>query len=188
MKLGEIGIRNHGTKITAGEMQKLHKVGGEVRVFAGGATVADVAYEDVPEKDIVTRPSIIVKSRGYIGFEYYEKPFTHKNELWSYTIQDANFNSKFVYYYLLTVVDKLQFIAKANSVKIPQLSTKITDELAIPVPPLAVQEEIVAILDRFETLVNDLSVGLPAELAARRRQYEYYRDRLLTFQPLEQKP
>lgn len=61
-------------------------------------------------------------------------------------------------------------------------------EVEIPVPPLAVQEEIVAILDRFETLVNDLSVGLPAELAARRRQYEYYRDRLLTFQPLEQKP
>jgi type I restriction enzyme S subunit len=51
----------------------------------------------------------------------------------------------------------------------------------IPVPPLDEQARIVAILDKFDALVNDLSVGLPAELAARRKQYEYYRDRLLTF-------
>jgi len=55
--------------------------------------------------------------------------------------------------------------------------------LAIPVPPLAEQERIVEILDRFDALVNDLSIGLPAELAARRAQYEHYRDRLLTFEP-----
>ena len=52
-------------------------------------------------------------------------------------------------------------------------------------PPLSIQEEIVAILDRFEALVNDLKEGLPAEIALRRKQYEYYRDQLLTFQPLE---
>ena len=50
-----------------------------------------------------------------------------------------------------------------------------------PVPPLEEQKRIVALLDRFDALVNDLSVGLPAELAARRKQYEHYRDRLLTF-------
>ena len=44
------------------------------------------------------------------------------------------------------------------------------------------QERIVAILDKFDALVNDLSIGLPAELNARRKQYEYYRDRLLTFE------
>ena len=54
--------------------------------------------------------------------------------------------------------------------------------MTIPVPPLEEQERIVAILDKFDALVNDLSVGLPAELAARRKQYEYYRDRLLTFE------
>ena len=53
----------------------------------------------------------------------------------------------------------------------------------IPVPPLAEQERIVAILDKFDALVNDLSSGLPAEIAARRKQYEYYRDQLLTFTP-----
>ena len=51
----------------------------------------------------------------------------------------------------------------------------------IPNPPLEAQQEIVAILDKFDTLVNDLSSGLPAEIAARRKQYEHYRDRLLTF-------
>lgn len=53
----------------------------------------------------------------------------------------------------------------------------------IPVPPLAEQERIVAILDKFDALVNDLSSGLPAEIAAGRKQYEYYRDQLLTFTP-----
>ena len=51
-------------------------------------------------------------------------------------------------------------------------------------PPLDEQRRIADILDKFDTLVNDLSVGLPAELAARRKQYEYYRDRLLTFKEL----
>jgi type I restriction enzyme S subunit len=51
----------------------------------------------------------------------------------------------------------------------------------IPVPPIDEQERIVAILDKFDSLVNDLSIGLPAELAARRKQYEYYRDHLLMF-------
>jgi len=50
-----------------------------------------------------------------------------------------------------------------------------------PFPPLKEQERIVSILDNFDALLTDLSVGIPAELAARRKQYEYYRDRLLTF-------
>ena len=54
----------------------------------------------------------------------------------------------------------------------------------IPVPPLEEQERIVTLLDRFDTLCNDLSSGLPAEIEARRKQYEYYRDKLLTFKPL----
>lgn len=63
----------------------------------------------------------------------------------------------------------------------PGLSVSRLQSVSIPVPPLELQEKIVAVLDRFETLVNDLSEGLPAEIAAVKEQYEYYRNRLLTF-------
>lgn len=58
-------------------------------------------------------------------------------------------------------------------------------KIKIPVPPLAEQEQIVAILDKFDALVNNISIGLPAELQARRQQYEYYRNKLLTFQEIK---
>ena len=58
------------------------------------------------------------------------------------------------------------------------------EKYVIPIPPLELQEKIVAILDRFETLVNDLSKGLPAEIEAVKARYEYYRNKLLTFNPL----
>ena len=55
----------------------------------------------------------------------------------------------------------------------------------IPVPPLEEQERIVSILDRFDKLCNDISEGLPAEIEARQKQYEYYRDKLLMFKSVE---
>lgn len=58
---------------------------------------------------------------------------------------------------------------------------KALSKMPFPIPPLSVQRRIVSILDRFESLVNDITTGLPAEIAARRQQYEYYRDQLLSF-------
>lgn len=52
----------------------------------------------------------------------------------------------------------------------------------LPMPAMEVQSEIASFLDKLDALVNDQSIGLPAELAARRKQYEYYRDKLLTFE------
>ncbi|MBK9698361.1 MAG: restriction endonuclease subunit S, partial [Propionibacteriaceae bacterium] len=52
----------------------------------------------------------------------------------------------------------------------------------ISIPPVEEQHRIISLFAKFDALANDLSVGLPAELAARRQQYEYYRDRLLTFE------
>ena len=61
------------------------------------------------------------------------------------------------------------------------INAQIIKNYPIPIPPLSEQQRIVDILDRFDALVNDLSAGLPAEIEARRKQYEYYRDTLLTF-------
>jgi len=63
----------------------------------------------------------------------------------------------------------------------PKLNQANLNRIPIPVPPIEEQERIVAILDKFDALVNDLSSGLPVEIEARRQQYEHYRDRLLTF-------
>ena len=171
--LASLGKRNSGTAITAAKMKTLASLSGPIRVFAGGATLADVAEEAIPAKDIIREPSIIVKSRGHIGFTYYDQPFTHKSELWSYTVTDESVDQKFVYYYLLTKLDFLRSVAKATSVKLPQLAVRDTDSLQIPVPPIYVQREIVQILDSF--------TELEAELEARKKQYEFYRNQLLTF-------
>jgi len=173
--LASLGRRNRGTAITASKMKVLALTPGPIRVFAGGQTIADVAEDAVPAKDVVRVPSIIVKSRGHIGFIYYTDPFTHKSELWSYTLDHADIDQKFVYYYLLTRVGALQELARATSVKLPQLSVRDTDGLRIPVPPLEVQREIVRILDQF----TQLEAELKAELDARARQYGHYRQEAL---------
>lgn len=63
----------------------------------------------------------------------------------------------------------------------PKLNQKNLNKIEIPLPPIEEQQRIVAILDRFDTLCNDISEGLPAEIEARQKQYEYYRDKLLSF-------
>ena len=65
------------------------------------------------------------------------------------------------------------------------LNSSLILETMIPVPPLEQQQRIVDILDRFDTLCNDISNGLPAEIEMRQKQYEYYRDKLLTFKELK---
>lgn len=76
-------------------------------------------------------------------------------------------------------------MSRVRRAGIPTLDGKVLEELIIPVPPLAEQNRIVAILDRFDTLTNDLTQGLPAEIEKRRQQYEFYRDKLLTFKRKE---
>lgn len=66
-----------------------------------------------------------------------------------------------------------------------QFNTNAVSRVKVPVPPLEVQQRIVGILDRFDALCNDITSGLPAEIEARQKQYEYYRDKLLTFKELK---
>ncbi len=90
-------------------------------------------------------------------------------------------NPRFVSYCLQTETfhaEKHRYVSRG---KLSRLLFGGLKSVRIPIPPLTEQERIVSILDKFDALVNDLSAGLPAELAARRRQYEHYRDRLLSF-------
>ena len=177
--LGEVLVRTKGTKITAGKMKELHKSNAPIKIFAGGKTFALVDFDDIPQKDINHKPSIIVKSRGIIEFEYYDKPFSHKNEMWAYHSQNPNINIKFIYYFLKKNEPYFQKIG--SKMQMPQIATPDTDKFKIPIPPLSVQSQIVQILDAFTELTEQLRDELTAELAMRQKQYHYYRDLLLTF-------
>ena len=90
----------------------------------------------------------------------------------------GKYNQRFLFH-LLTVMNLNQYKSQGAQ---PGLAVGNLENLLAPVPPLNEQQRIVSILDRFDTLCNDLTNGLPAEIQARRKQYEYYRDKLLTFQ------
>lgn len=88
---------------------------------------------------------------------------------------------KYLYFSITTTAFNDYVNRNQEGAGYPAISDAKVKSFKIPVPPLEEQERIVAILDKFDALVNDLSSGLPAEIKARRRQYEYYRDRLLSF-------
>ena len=81
-------------------------------------------------------------------------------------------------YYLLTSMNLNQYKSQGAQ---PGLAVGNIENLLAPVPPLDVQKHLVRILDNFEAIYSDLSIGLHAEIEARQKQYEYYRDKLLTF-------
>ena len=90
-------------------------------------------------------------------------------------------NPKYVSYFFTTHDFQRQKLRHITGTKVRRVSGKNLETIEIPLPSLEEQQRIVDILDRFDTLTTSLSEGLPAELAARRSQYEYYRDQLLSF-------
>lgn len=86
-------------------------------------------------------------------------------------------------YYLLSSDDFFNYDNQyAKGAKMPRGDKNMNMKYIIPIPPFSEQQRIVSILDKFESLVNDLTTGLPAEIAAVQEQYEYYRNKLLTFE------
>ena len=90
-------------------------------------------------------------------------------------------NPKYLAYYSQTEMFARQKRKFVHGTKVVEISPDKIKDILVPIPQLAEQERIVGILDKFETLVNDLSEGLPSEIAAVGEQYEYYRNKLLTF-------
>ena len=100
----------------------------------------------------------------------------------AHILQFDNYVTRKLVEYYLNSIDLIPFISGAAQ---PKLNQQNLNKIKIPIPPLAEQERIVDILDKFDALVNDISVGLPAEIKARRQQYEYYRGRLLSFKEIQ---
>lgn len=131
---------------------------GDVVIASVGETVEDVG-----------------KAVAWLGYEpvaIHDDTFGFRHSL----------NPKFVSYWMQTEAFHSQKTRHVASAKIKRLSSSALASILMPAPPMDEQERVVEILDKFDALVNDLSIGLPAELAARRKQYEYYRDKLLTFE------
>ena len=88
---------------------------------------------------------------------------------------------KYLVYYTQTTEFSNQKRKYAKGTKVIDVSANDLAKITIPLPPLEEQQRIASILDKFDTLVNSISEGLPKEIALRRKQYEYYRERLLRF-------
>ena len=131
--------------------------------------------------------SIITSGDGVgVGkiFHYTNGKYALHQRAYRIHIIDSKVNSKYFYYYMKSTfydyIQKNAFNSSVTSIRRPMLN-----KYPIPVPSLEKQNKVVDILDRFDKLCNDISEGLPAEIEARQKQYEYYRDKLLTFKELK---
>ncbi|GAA7187904.1 restriction endonuclease subunit S [Helicobacter pylori] len=95
------------------------------------------------------------------------------------------FNPSFLKHFLRDYNFRKNISKVANGVTRFNVSKQLLSKITIPIPPLEIQQEIVKILDQFLALTTDLLAGIPAEIEARKKQYEYYREKLLTFKPLK---
>ena len=145
---------------------------GNIPVYGSGGIMTYV------DRFAYDKPTVLIPRKGSLGNLFYlEEPFWNVDTIFYTEIDEEQVIPKFLYYFLKTA--HLEDLNTAGGV--PSLTQKVLNKVLIPVPPLEEQQCIVDILDRFDSLTSSLSEGLPAELAARRSQYEYYRDRLLTF-------
>ena len=113
---------------------------------------------------------------GEIGYSYVD--YWAADDCFTFVCDDK-LNQRYLYFLLMSKQAYLKNNVRKSS--IPRLPRIALENMEIPVPPLKEQKRIVSILDRFDKLCNDISEGLPAEIEARQKQYEYYRDKLLTF-------
>lgn len=179
---------------------KWMKIGEICNVITGGEVPVDSIKGDTPQgdfkypiwgngKDIygysatyqITQDAVCISSIGAnTGAVFFHSAyFTPIIRLKVLIPLSKKVSTKYLFYILSTI----GFDVKKSSV--PNMNSTEVKQKRIPIPPLAEQNRIVAILDRFDTLTNDLTSGLPAEMEKRRQQYEFYRDKLLTFKRKE---
>ena len=179
------GVRAHElgkvASIKIGEFVKKTKQdpNAEFAVYNGGTTETGF-YEAFNSME----DSVVISARGSIGFvNYLPKKFWAGNSCYVIRPESDDVDVKYLYFTLKS--SERQLFALRAVGGIPALNLGPVRTFPILLPPLEIQREIVSILEKLDALVNDLTFGLPSEIAARRKQYEYYRNKLLTFKELE---
>lgn len=141
---------------------------GEIPVYGSGGIMT---YVDTFAFD---KPSVLIPRKGSIDKLYYvDTPFWNVDTIFYTDIDTTKAIPRYVYHCLLR--EHLEQYNTAGGV--PSLTQKVLNKIQIPVPPLPVQQEIIRILDNF----TELTAELTAELTLRKKQYEHYRDTLLSF-------
>jgi type I restriction enzyme S subunit len=191
-ELGEVTclIKNGFTYEVDKTTTKKYKVSRIETISGGVINMGKVATVNVAdEKYRLTDGDILfshINSLPYLGnIAFYEEKYGelyHGMNLLCFRFVKDVVLPKFAFYIFRTSFFR-KYIDKYAKHSCNQYSLSISTikKWKIPTPPLPVQKEIVTILDRFDALCNDLTSGLPAEIEARKKQYEYYRDKLLTF-------
>ncbi|GAA9420904.1 hypothetical protein HpHA281_08410 [Helicobacter pylori] len=173
-KLGEVCDFQKGKSIT-----KKAVTFGKVPVISGGRQPA--YYHNEANRSGET---IAISSSGvYAGYVSYWDIPVFLADSFSVSPKQKTLMPKYLFHYLTTQQDVIH--ATKSTGGIPHVYSKDLQNFLIPIPPLEIQQEIVKILDQFSILTTDLLAGIPAEIEARKKQYEYYREKLLTFKPLK---
>ena len=127
----------------------------------------------------ITAPCITISGRGTIGYsELRTENFYPIVRLICVKPKTDIIDIVYLNHYIKTIKFKVP------TTGIPQLTVPMVKNYKIPIPPMEEQKRIAMILNKFDKITNDISEGLPAEIEARKKQYEYYRDKLLTFKEL----
>lgn len=173
LKLGEAAFINKGTYIT-----KKQVIPGNIPVILGGMEPAYWHSESNHDGEGI----VVSRSGANAGFaSYWNEPIFVSDGF--VLVAKPGIDMRFLFHVLKKQQAKLHSMKRGSGV--PHINSKmLANNVVIPVPPLEEQQHVVSILDRFDKLTNDLSSGLPAEIEVRRKQYEYYRDRLLSFDEL----
>ena len=173
-ELGEVCELERGNAITSKDIKD-----GDIPVISGGQRPAYYHNEYNRDGETIT----IAGSGAYAGFIMYWNRPIFVADAFSIKSQENRVVIKFVYHFLLSKQEKIYNMKQGAG--IPHVYTKDVSKIKLPVPPMEVQREIVRILDSFTSITEELTAKLTAELTARKKQYEFYRDFLLSFDELD---
>lgn len=146
--------------------------------------ITELALKQSSAKWIPANCVIVAISGATAGRSAINKiPLTTNQHCCNLEIDPSKANYRYVFHWVGHKYEQIKSLGQGARA---DLNSGIIKSFGIAVPSLSEQERIVNILDKFDALVNDISIGLPAEIAARKKQYEYYRNRLLTFKPINE--